>query len=129
MTGIVAVDELDGSSLGCIVLVGDSKMQCDVLVGADGPSGVVRSTLTGIPSDALPVTDLTLNFAVAVDEIADVDDLKPIIGSKDVRPLSFHPLTEIEWHRQWHVYLGDRYRMGITSMVCLCVKQLIWFPV
>lgn len=94
LTGIVAVDKLDGSSSGCIVLAGDSEIQCDVVVGADGPSSVVRSTLTGIPSDALPVTDLTLNFAVAVDEVSDVYDLKSIIGSKDVRPFVFPSIDQ-----------------------------------
>ena len=94
LTGIVAIDKLDGSSSGCIVLAGDSEIQCDMVVGADGPSSVVRSTLTGIPSDALPVTDLTLNFAVAVDEVSDVYDLKSIIGSKDVRPFVFPSIDQ-----------------------------------
>jgi 2-polyprenyl-6-methoxyphenol hydroxylase-like FAD-dependent oxidoreductase len=94
LTDIVAVDELDGSS-SCVVIAGDSHLECDMIVGADGHSSVVRSILTDIPSETLPVTDLTLNFVVAVDEVADADSLKPIIGSRDVGLFAFPFINQL----------------------------------
>ena len=95
LTDIVAVDELDDPS-SCVVIAGDSHLQCDMIVGADGHSSVVRSILTDIPSETLPVTDLTLNFVVAVDEVADAGSLKPIIGSRDVGLFAFPFIDQLE---------------------------------
>ncbi|KAF8347531.1 hypothetical protein F5887DRAFT_1072530 [Amanita rubescens] len=62
-----------------------------------------RSTRCAFNTDRYSIGNVASNrfnikFVVSVDEVADADSLKPIIGSRD-----------------WHVYLGDRYRIGITT--------------
>ncbi|PFH48582.1 hypothetical protein AMATHDRAFT_149553 [Amanita thiersii Skay4041] len=98
VTEVIGLDGMDGSH-HCIVLTETSHRQCDVVVGADGPTGSVRSVITGLRSEQFSVSDLTLNWVVPVEEILDDDDLKPLAQTTD-----------------WNVWLGDGYRLSVTTM-------------
>ncbi|KAF8625692.1 hypothetical protein AX15_005262 [Amanita polypyramis BW_CC] len=97
-TDVIETEELDGS-FSCVVLTEDSHLRCDVVVGADGPDGVMRSLLTGLQPDMLPVTDMSLDFVLPISDLEGEDDLKPFLGTT-----------------VWEVFLGERYRMGMTTI-------------
>ncbi|KAF8632656.1 hypothetical protein AX17_004789 [Amanita inopinata Kibby_2008] len=97
VTNVIGFDGVNGSH-SSVVLTEEAQLRCDLVVGADGPSGVVRSSVTGQRSDDIPVTDVSLLFSLPMDEIRDDDELKSMADT------------------DWNVWLGGGYRLSTTTM-------------